>query len=270
MRHHRRLPSIAMTAVTAASIWLAGPATADEVVIEPVADATLYESSTGDLANGAGQHLFTGVGNAIKRGVLRFDVASSVPVGSTIDAVALTLNMSRTIAPGNANRLHRVTTSWTEGPTDASGQEGAGDPSQPGDVTWIHTTYDSALWSTPGGDFVATESASIVVAGIGSYTWGSTPEMVADVQLWLDTPSSNHGWLLRGDEIGSFTAKRFDTREHPEVSVRPALRIVYTPAPPPTPTPPGPAVAIDTVTPAGIVFLVTLLALAGVVALRRW
>jgi len=255
--------------MTVATAGLAGPARADEVVVAPVADATLYESSTGSLANGAGQHLFTGVGNAVKRGVLRFDVAAAVPTGSTIDSVELTLNMSRTIASGNSNRLHRVLTAWTEGPTDASGEEGAGDPSQPGDVTWIHTTYDTAFWSTPGGDFVATESASTVVGGIGSYTWGSTPEMVADVQQWLDTPSTNHGWLLRGDEIGSFTAKRFDTREHPDPAVRPALRIVYTPAPPPTPTPPVPGVAVDTITPTGVLVLAALLALAGLVALRR-
>jgi len=269
MNRRHRLHAAVFATGSAVSIWLAGSAAADEVVIGSIADATLYESSTGSLANGAGQHLFTGVGNAVKRGVLRFDVVSTVPAGSTIDQVELTLSMSRTIAPGVLNQLYRVTAPWTEGPTDPFGQEGSGDSSQPSDVTWIHTSYDTGLWSNPGGDFATTPSAAVAVSGLGSYTWGSTPEMVADVQLWLDAPSSNHGWLLRGDETGSFTAKRFDTREHPDPAVRPALRIVYTPAPPPTPTPPSPGIAVNTVTPAGIVALVAMLGLAGLAALRR-
>lgn len=269
MNSFQRLRSVVLSTAAITSIPLGGTATADEVVLAPAADATLYESTTGSLANGAGQHLFTGVGNAIKRGVLRFDVAGAVPAHSTIDEVELTLNMSRTIAPGVLNRLYRVTAAWTEGPSDPFGEEGSGDSSQPGDVTWIHTTFDTAFWSSPGGDFLTSESASIVVASIGSYTWGSTPEMVADVQLWLDTPSSNHGWLLRGDEIGSFTAKRFDTREHPDPAVRPALRVVYTPAPEPTPTPPVSGTPVATLNPIGLFVLIALLAIAGVVALRR-
>jgi hypothetical protein len=36
------------------------PAAADEVVLGTVQDATLYQDPDGALANGAGQHLFTG------------------------------------------------------------------------------------------------------------------------------------------------------------------------------------------------------------------
>ena len=52
--------------------------------------------------------------------------------------------------------VYRVTAPWTEGPTDPFGQEGSGDSSQPSDVTWIHTSYDTGLWSNPGGDFATT------------------------------------------------------------------------------------------------------------------
>ena len=59
--------------------------------------------------------------------------------------------------------------------------------------------------------------------------------MIADVQLWLDNPASNFGWLVLGDESTSATAKRFDTRESDSP---PVLTIVYTaPTPTPTPTP---------------------------------
>ena len=53
--------------------------------------------------------------------------------------------------------------------------------------------------------------------------------MVADVQLWLDTPATNFGWLLRGNEITSQSVKRFDTREHVDPLARPSLTIEYTP-----------------------------------------
>jgi len=68
------------------------------------------------------------------------------------------------------------------------------------------------FWTTEGGDFFGTVSASQSVGAIGSYTWSSA-QMVADVQSWLDNSTINFGWLVRGDESGSATAKRFDTRE---------------------------------------------------------
>jgi hypothetical protein len=37
--------------------------------------------------------------------------------------------------------------------------------------------------------------------------------MVADVQSWLNSPGSNFGWLVLGDESVAGSAKRFDTRE---------------------------------------------------------
>ena len=58
--------------------------------------------------------------------------------------------------------------------------------------------------------------------------------MVADVQEWLDSPASNFGWLVLGDETAIATAKRFDTRES---ASPPMLTIQYTPGPRVTPTP---------------------------------
>ena len=57
--------------------------------------------------------------------------------------------------------------------------------------------------------------------------------MIADAQQWVATPASNFGWLLRGDESAPNTSKRFDTRESPTASFRPALIIEYTPVPGP-------------------------------------
>lgn len=68
------------------------------------------------------------------------------------------------------------------------------------------------------------------MGGAGYYVWQS-PEMIADVQAWLDNPAANFGWLLRGNESAASTAKRFATREELEPTFRPLLHVEYVPEP---------------------------------------
>jgi hypothetical protein len=86
---------------------------------------------------------------------------------------------------------------------------------------------ESRKWRS-GPPAAAIASASTQVAGVASYTWGSTPEMVTDVQGWLDEPSSNFGWLLVGNEGENGTAKRFDSKENPRDERSPSLTIEFT------------------------------------------
>ena len=81
-------------------------------------------------------------------------------------------------------------------------------------------------WTTAGGDFVETASATAQVGPLGTYTI-SSPGMVADIEAWSAAPDSNFGWLIRGNEEGKSTAKRFDSKDNPEESVRPVLEIEY-------------------------------------------
>ena len=247
----RCLPGFALLCLT-----FAGAATADEVTLSPIADATLYQPAAGDLANGMGDHLFVGntVASDARRSVLRFDL-TAVPPGSTIDGVELTLNMSRTIAVTTDVSLHRAASAWSEGPSLAPGEEGQGTAAMAGDVTWLHTSYDTELWMSPGGDFAASPSATLAVASPGAYTWGSTADLVADVQSWVDTPTINFGWMLVGNEAAATTAKRFDSRENPDPGVQPELRVVFTPS--------GLLSDIPTLDPRLLAVLAILLALAG-------
>ena len=199
------------------------------VLLSPSKDNTLYEDPNGTLSNGAGGHFFAGRtnGGSIRRGVIAFDIEGSIPEGSTTTSVKLTLHMSRTLAGWQAVGLHRLESDWGEGSSNAGGNEGSGASAQPGDATWIHTTFDSALWNAQGGDFSATATASATVGGIGDYTWGSNAQMVADVQAWLDDPSTNFGWLLKGNEDMQPTAKRFDSRQNGTAGNRPELLVEY-------------------------------------------
>jgi hypothetical protein len=212
-------------------------ANAGMISINPSKDNTLYEynSSEGDLSNGAGFHFFAGEDamNEIRRGVLAFDIAGNIPPGSTITGVTLSLNMSRTAFDTAVTvELHKLLADWGEGTSHAPGEEGMGAPATPNDATWRHRFYDTVFWATQGGDFSATASASQSVGPVGQYTWSSA-QMMTDVQSWLDNPATNFGWLVLGDESAGATAKRFDTRES---ASPPVLTIVYTEPPSPTPT----------------------------------
>ena len=198
-------------------------------VINPSKDNTLYEydPAEGDHSNGAGFHFFagkTGMGE-LRRGVLAFDIVGSIPTGSTITGVSLSMNMSRApISVAYPVELHKLLADWGEGTSQAPGEEGDGAPATTNDATWRHRFFDTIFWAAEGGDFSATVSASQSVSVVGPYTW-SSPQMVVDVQDWLDNPAGNFGWLVLGDEKPTLTSKRFDTRES---ASPPVLTIQYT------------------------------------------
>ncbi|HEX9636660.1 MAG TPA: DNRLRE domain-containing protein, partial [Acidobacteriota bacterium] len=209
----------------------AEPVAADQVQIPAQKDNTLYQDAGGALSNGAGGYLFCGQTQAFgtRRGLIAFDVAGSIPPGSTIQNAVLTLYMSRTISGPQPVGLHPVLADWGEGTSDATGPEGDGAPAEPGDATWLHTFFATDFWSAAGGDFAAQTSAVQSVDGEAAYSWGSTAEMVADVQSWLDNPAGNFGWLLLGDEAVMPSAKRFNSRQHADGATQPLLTVDFLP-----------------------------------------
>ena len=241
MDRRRLLTLVVATALGAFGGRLASAGT---VNIMPSKDNTLYEydPAEGDHSNGAGFHLFAGENGEgeVRRGVLAFDIAGTIPPGSTITAVSLSMNMSMSPAGPLTVELHKLLADWGEGTSHAPMGEGDGAPATPNDATWRHRFFDSVFWTTQGGDFSATVSASQSVGGTGHYTWSSAL-MVADVQLWLDNSASNFGWLVLGDETATATAKRFDTRESaspPILTIEFILpRAAPSPRPRPTPAP---------------------------------
>ena len=204
---------------------------ADTVVLSPNKDNTLYSDLSGNLSNGAGQYLFAGTNGLTQsqRALLSFALADSILANATITSVSLTLNMSRTSSTTQAVALHRVLADWGEGTSIAAGGgEGNGAAPAAGDATWIHTFFDTGTWNTPGGDFSAETSATLAVNAAGIYTWESTSQLVADVQAWLEDPTSNFGWIPIGNEADDRTSKRFDSRQNDNSAVRPSLTVEFT------------------------------------------
>ena len=86
------------TVVAIAACCSLAPAVHGDVVsIAASRDATLYQSSDGSLANGAGQYLFAGKTNQnlARRAVIWFDIAAFVPTGATVTSVRLILNVTQ-------------------------------------------------------------------------------------------------------------------------------------------------------------------------------
>jgi hypothetical protein len=206
-----------------------GNSFAGSITLTASKDNTLIESDDGSRSNGAGPHFFAGriarFDGERLRGLMAFDVAAGIPAGATITSAVLNLNMSKTIIGAKDVELYRVASDWGEGTSSFFG--GSGAPATQDDATWLHTFYDDQFWTMAGGDFALVASAVTVVDRIGSYLWGSTPEMVADVQAWLDNPAENYGWILVADESSFPTVKRFDSRENDDPNSRPRLAIEY-------------------------------------------
>lgn len=212
---------------------LAGVARADVLSVIPVADNTVLFDVDNELSNGADTGIFVGK-TALereRRGVLRFDL-SSIPAGSVVNSVSLTLRVTRTSAGPEPVNIHRALSQWGEGTSNGGGQGGQGAAPTPGDCTWTYAMWPNVTWNTPGGDFSSVVSATQQVVGQASYTWNASG-LKSDVQGWVDGTFANHGWFLLGNETAPITVKRFAARNHPTASFRPTLVVDYTPVPTP-------------------------------------
>jgi hypothetical protein len=216
----------------AGSVAMAAPVT---VSLPAAKDNTLYEDPNGTLSDGIGPHLFAGrtaqASGSIRRGLVAFNL-SSIPAGATVTSVSLTLNASKSNSASTLIALHKVTKNWGEGTSNAGDPGGGGAPATTNDATWKYTFFNTQAWTNLGGDFAGSASATSTITGLGSQNW-SGPGMIADVQAWLASPSTNFGWELIGDESQSSTAFRFDSRENSVASLRPALSVTYDVVPEP-------------------------------------
>jgi hypothetical protein len=219
----------------------------ESVTMESVADTSVYSLNTGassGTSNGANPQMVCGraynpnspptipaVDNGLRRALVRFNVAGNVPAGSTV--LSANLQMACTYDPllptgAQAVSLHRLTRVWSEGTTNLG--IGLGGPAAGGDATWASATSSGTVvnWTTAGGDFVGSASASATVNAAGTYTWPTNATMVSNVQGWLTTPAQNAGWIVRANEaVNQRSAKVFGTREDPVAAQRPRLTVSF-------------------------------------------
>jgi hypothetical protein len=226
--------------LVAAAAWVCtcfiGVSRGEIVSIIPSLDNSIFSESSNSNALG---DLFAGRNSQaslqIRRALLQFDIAGSVPAGATINSVSLGLFQ---LGRGGGStvesfQLQPLLASWGEGTSLASG--GGGIAATSGDATWNHRFFSTTSWSASGGDFGPISGTGTIGTGIDTqYTFASQPGLVADVQSWLDSPTSNFGWILRAsNESTPSNARVFASSENVDASLRPTLLIDYTAVPEP-------------------------------------
>lgn len=216
-------------------LWLlaARPVLAGSVTLMPVADTSMFELSpdfnSGQSSLVAGR-IRSGETNRA-RALVKFDLAA-IPAGALITGATLTLEVVKSPAGGaepSTFGLRRLMRDWGEG---AQSGTGGGSPAATNEATWNARFHGTASWAAPGGsngvDFTDAWSSTVPVGTHGSFTFPSTAQLVADVQVWLTTPGTNFGWLIASlDEVSLGTARRFASREYVPDSSRPTLTVDY-------------------------------------------
>lgn len=200
------------------------PSQDNTIFSDDVALARNYSDARGYLYAG---RTGTAFGPYVRRALVAFDVPGRVPSGSVVQSASLQLNLvkSGSSASGKSIELHPLTENWGEGTSENEIGQGYGAPATPYDATWLYRFFNTSTWTTPGGSFSASASATAVVGNPGLVTWNSTAQLVADVQGWVDAPASNAGWLLLGNEAVNNTACQFDSKQ--SGSIRPKLTVTF-------------------------------------------
>ncbi len=234
--------TIALFSVVPGAMFSSG-LQAEIAVLNPIKDNTIFAGSKGGgnpedytlNSCGAGLNLFSGLTNDSfpRRALVKFDIAGSLPAGSTINSATLTIDINK--ERDSQNRIYSlapVLVDWGEGTVlceDNKGEGGRGAPANTGDATWLDAMYTVVNWSAAGGDYAGV-SATASIPETGAGTWNSADAgnsgMVTDIASWLSTPANNHGWIIIGDETAASSARRFSSREG---AVPPQLTIDYTP-----------------------------------------
>ncbi|MBL9078379.1 MAG: PKD domain-containing protein [Planctomycetes bacterium] len=213
---------------------------ATSVTLDAAADNTIYSTNqVGPPAvvhtsnnYGAGGNMVAG--NTISRGprraLIRFNLADAIDTGSVVTAAVLQLTNTSPSAVGQLTgtqtfAIRRVTSAWNEG-TNASGSAGQGSLVVGNGSTWLHRIASTTAWTTPGGD-TAAPSGTIQITD--AYQAFDSSNLATDVQGWVNAPTTNFGWQLRGDEVGTKTIKWFATHENADPAKRPRLVVTFRP-----------------------------------------
>ena len=182
-----------------------------------------------DLSNGLGEFIFAGTTNknVKKRALVKFDITEAVPEGIAVDSVVLTLVPSK-VKPGSTEvEVYVLTTEWGEGTSKSEGGDGKGAPATKDDATWTFSKFSTDRWVKNGGDFAIETSASNTVS-LGTDAIFRSTQMTQDVNIWLQDPSKNFGWILIGDESQTATSVKFGSKNHNDIVQWPTLKLYYT------------------------------------------
>jgi PA14 domain/Calcineurin-like phosphoesterase len=203
--------------VLSVAVFLSGTAAAESSNLTSTADTKLAENASttnyggattigvdGDEPTGSGKDAYS---------LLRWDL-SSVPAGSRVDSVSVTLNVTNPST--QTYQAYDLKRAWEQSA-----------------ATWLLYAPGSP-WEVAGARGLLDRGAqvgSVSPSTMGKQTFTLSPALV---QRWLDQPASNRGIVIaNATNTDGFD---FSSRESADASLRPSLSVNYsaTTTPPPT------------------------------------
>lgn len=180
-------------------------------------DTTLFEDLTTNAGGGI-DGIFSGTirTSFLRRALIAADL-SAIPKDAVVVSARLEMVVER--SGGNfgdiAYGLHRILRNWGEGEAAIPNEPGGlGAPAVAGDATWSDAFFTQEAWTTPGGDFVSTPSATANAGQQGAQVVWEGPDLTADVQAWVAAPETNFGWeIITPDEGIIQRVKKFFSSE---------------------------------------------------------
>jgi hypothetical protein len=139
-------------------------------------------------------------------------VISTIPAGSTVTSVSVTLNITN-VSTTAGYFFKECLRAWVEG-----------------QATWnIYSTGNS--WQTAGCngalDVGATSFGTLTAASTGAETVVLNAAGIAAVQGWVDDPSSNNGFLLANYDDANWDGSTFTSKENATAADHPKLTVGY-------------------------------------------
>ena len=181
------------------------------------------------------------------RALFKFELAA-IPPGSKITSAFLRLECTRDPAEADNRvasyyQLFRLLVPWGEGTKTNESingfpvSVGQGQLATTNEATWVHRfAFTTNTWTVPGAaaasDYEVTATAGRTVFGVAEspYDFGPSTQLSSDLQMWLDNPGTNFGWILISDsENLNFTARGFGSRE--DSLNKPELFVDFVPPP---------------------------------------
>ena len=197
-----------------------------EVEVGASIDNTMFKDF--QLSNGIGEYFFAGTtkDGVVKRALVMFDLAESVPEGVTVDSAILVLIPTK-VKPGSTSiNVHMLTAEWGEGTSKAEDGDGKGAAATTNDATWEYAKFNTHSWIKTGGDYALEASATSTVS-TGNEAVFSSILITANANFWLANPSNNFGWILIGDEFSTSTSAKFGSRDNIDPMLWPILKLYY-------------------------------------------
>ncbi|KAL3938246.1 MAG: hypothetical protein SGBAC_006805 [Bacillariaceae sp.] len=199
-------------------------------------DATLFEGF-GESAASKDYFIAGLTENGVRRSLLKFDLAGvGFPADFQVLCAEVRLSLDSDLSSSDETRegisLHEVTQDWTSN-KDTAFEGLNGSIATNGDVTWEFMSYPTKRWANMGGDFGGdplSRQQKTTAADGSEYEWfGNSKRMHALVNQWIGDSNSNHGVLIKGNELpnGPIAYNVYHDGERTS-GLAPKLIVVYT------------------------------------------